>query len=959
MNFASPLWLLLLLLLPGFVLFARRSRSGLERGRSVAATIVRCLLFTALVFTLADAQRVSHSFRTSTIFLLDHSFSIPHDVQRKGFEWIQARLLDLPKDDVAGVVVFGEDAMIETPPSAKPELTGPTSIITRAATDLGAAIRLALAVMPSGYQKRLVLVSDGNENKGNAMPEVELARTQGAVIDVLPLRYEHPNEVWLEGLHVSSEVLPGEPFDLTAVVNSTREGPAKLSIYRNGAPLSLQTVQLSKGKNLFTLKQKVAAAGSFGYEAIIEMAGDQVSSNNTGHAFAHARGEARIALVGGEAADVETLAAALKAEGLQTTLFAPEDLSTGRLEPAAYDAILVANTEALRLGQAGMRTLEAAVHDAGVGFVMIGGEHAYGPGGYRGTPIEELLPVTMEQPQRRVLPNGALCLVLHTCEIAEGNYWAKQIALASLNVLGPRDYMGVLNYDYTAGDAWLFPLQLVSDKAKLKDLIQKASPGDMPSFDGTLQLAQTGLKGIQAASKHVVIISDADPSGPSKDLIASMVQDRITITTVAIGPHGSSDVEKMAAVARYSGGRFYEVTDPSKLPQIFIKEAATLQRSMIIEGSIPPVVLSGSDALKGLARDGLPLLLGYTLTTPKALSRMSLGALVPKDGGASDPGNPYDALLVEWTHGLGRTAAFTSDAKPRWARNWVGWENYRKFWSQLVRSVMRTVPRSPYSVETEIQGGKGRVRVDAVDADGKFIHTLQFQGSVTSPGGQKSALTFRQIGPGRYEGEFDATAVGVYNVQGVFEGANGEKGFLSQGLPLSYAAEYRDLKYNPALLSRIQERSGGRRLAPDTPLYVALPNAAGLRAPLWPWLLILVLALFPLDVFIRRVAVDWGELAGALAARLRRAPRPATAPELPETLRQLARARQEVRQSVELKPIEGLVDLGTPSEAPKPKGPEAAPPPPPAPKPVPPPAGGGAYLDRLLDAKKRTQKPKE
>jgi uncharacterized membrane protein len=953
-SFGSPGLLLLLLALPLLVLLARRSRAGLERGRSIAGTVLRALLFVALVLALADARRVSRSYRTATIFLLDHSYSIPQDVQRKGFEWIQARLRELPKHDVAGVVVFGEDAMIETTPSPTPELAGPTSIVARGATDLGAAIRLALAVMPSGYQKRLVLVTDGNENRGHAMPEVELARTQNAVIDVLPLRYDHPHEVWLEGLHVPADILPREPFDLTAVVNSTREGPARLTIFRNGQLLSNQEVRLEKGKNLFTVKQKVEGPGNFAYEAVVEMAGDQVPSNNRGHAFAHARGEARIALVGGEAADVEALAAALKQEGLATSLVLPEDLQAGRFETGAFDAVVVANVEALRLGAAGMRALEAAVHDAGVGFVMVGGEHSYGPGGYRGTPVEELLPVTMEQPQRRVLPNGALCLILHTCEIQEGNYWAKQIGLASLNVLGPRDFMGVLIYG--AGEQWLFEMQPVSDKAKLKGLISNAFPGDMPSFDTTMRMAHEGLSKVQAAAKHLVIISDADPSGPSRALVEGMVKDRITITTVAIAPHGSSDLEKMAAVARLSGGRFYHVEDPNKLPQIFIKEAATLQRSMIIEGSIPPVVLAGADALKGLP-DDLPLLLGYTLTTPKPLARVSLGAAVPKEAGSVDPGNAYDALLVEWNHGLGRAAAFTSDAKSRWARNWVGWEHYRKFWSQLVRSVLRTVPRTPYSVETEIVGGKGRVALDAVDADGKFIHTLQFQGSVTGPDGRKSPLGFRQVGPGRYEAEFDATAVGVYNVQGTFEGARGEKGYLSQGIPLSYAAEYRDLKYNPALLSRIHERSGGRRLGSDTPLYTALPHAAGIEQPLWPFLLVLVLVLFPLDVAVRRLAIDWAEVRDAVAAKLRRAPRPAREAELPAALQQLARAKEDARSVI--KPAEAPLDLDAPV-TPTPTTSAAPPPPQPAPPPPPKPAPGGAdYLGRLLDAKKRSRNPKE
>ena len=957
MSFGQPWFLLLLLLLPLVAGLSRWSRAGLEKGRAIAGTIVRTLLITALIFSLADAQWVSRSYRTATIFLLDHSFSIPPDIQRKAFTWISTQLGKMPgKDDMAGVIVFGDDAMIEVPPMAKPELTGPTSLVGRTATDIGAAIRLALAVFPPSYQKRIVIVSDGNENKGHAVAEAELARAQGVVIDVLALKYDYPSEVWMEGLHLPADILPKEPFDVTAVINSQQAGPARLSIFRNGELLSHQTVNLNKGKNVFTVKQRVETAGSYAYEAVVEMAGDTVSSNNSAQAFSHARGEARIAIVGGDDTDTATLAEALRKEGLQTTVFAPERLQGGRLEVADFDCVIVANVEAIRLGQAGMQALEAAVHDAGVGFIMIGGEHGYGPGGYRGSPVEELLPVTMEQPQRRVIPNGALCLILHTCEIAEGNYWAKQIGKAALNVLGPRDYMGVVLYDNNT-ENFAIPMQLVQDRAKLHSLIDNAIPWDMPSFENAYSVAHKGLVPVLAASKHVVVISDADPSGPSMATVDAMIKDRITISTVAISPHGASDVNRMQQVALRAGGRFYEVTDPSKLPQIFIKEASTIQRSMIIEGSIAPVVMGVTETLKGIAQDTIPLLNGYTITHPKPLSKMSIGALVPKD--QSGPENQFDALMVEWTYGLGRSIAFTSDAKNRWAKNWVGWENYRKFWSQAVRSVLRTVPRSPYAVQTEIEGGKGKVIVDAIDDQGKFIHTLQFQGSVTTPAGKKLALGFRQVGPGRYEAEFEASGVGIYSVTGTFEGAHGEKGYLSQGVPLSYAAEYRDLKFNPSLLNQLYERTGGRKLGTESEVYAALPRSAGISMPLWPYLLMLVLTLFPIDIFIRRVAVDWAAIARRLAPR----PKEATPAEVPVAIQQLARAKQEVRAE-QLTPVQGPVDLGDLTGTPKPESTPASSPaprtePPPVVAPPPKPADGG-YLNRLLDAKKKSQqKPKE
>jgi uncharacterized membrane protein len=942
-QFERPWFLLLLLALPGLVWLARRSRSGLERGRSIVGTALRTLLVSAVVFSLADAHWTSTSYRTCTIFLLDHSFSIPVERQREALDWINQQLGKRPKDDLAGVIVFGDQAMIELPPADNTLLQGPYSIVGRAATDVGAAVRLALAVFPRGYQKRIVLVSDGNENRGHALAEAELARSQGAVVDVYPVGYSHANEVWMEALHVPSEVLPSEPFDVTAVVNSQRDTDGILTIFRNGEPISRQPVRLQKGKNVFGVKQKVEGAGHFAYEAVVESPGDTVTMNNSSFAFSSARGDARIAVVAGEPVDAEELVKALREENLHPSVYSPADLARARFDPAGFDVIVFANVEALQVGAAPMQAVEAAVHDAGVGFLMIGGERSYGPGGYRGTPVEELLPVTMEQPQRRVIPNGALALILHTCEFPDGNYWAKQIALAALNVLGPRDLMGVLDYG-AMGEEWIFPMTLAADKAKLTRLILAAEPGDMPSFDTTMEMAHKGLQGVQAASKHLVIISDSDPSGPSVGLVDAMVKDRITISTVAIYPHSGTDIDKMAAVAARAKGRFYHVQDPKRLPQIFIKEAATLQRSMIIEGTIPPMVLGRTDALTGIAQDEIPPLRGYTLTHKKDLARVALGAPVSKADALEGGDAPPDVLLAEWIYGLGRTMAFTSDAKNRWGRDWVGWPKYKKFWAQAVRSVTRTVPRAPFGVQTEIEGGKGKVIVDAIDEQGRFVHTLQFQGSVTSPDGQKSGLAFRQVGPGRYEAEFEAGAVGVYSVTGHYQGAHGEKGYLSQGVPLSYAAEYRDLKANLSLLDQVRARTDGRRLEKDTPLYERLPHSAGIAMPLWPWLLMGVLALLPVDIFIRRVAIDWG---AAFRKLLLRKKAEAKAAPAPAAILQLQKAKEAVSLPVSNVEVDLTASRTERAAQPAPRPPSAE---------TPKEKEAGAYLDRLLEAKKKSKR---
>ena len=128
-------------------------------------------------------------------------------------------------------------------------------------------------------------------------------------------------------------------------------------------------------------------------------------------------------------------------------------------EMQSYDAIFISNLAAGDLGADRQRLLESAVRDFGVGLVCVGGDQAYAAGGYRGTPLETTLPVSMELDSKKVLPSGAVVLIMHGMEFANGNQVARDCAQGVLAALGPHDEMGVLLWD--GSERWLFPLQKV------------------------------------------------------------------------------------------------------------------------------------------------------------------------------------------------------------------------------------------------------------------------------------------------------------------------------------------------------------------------------------------------------------------------------------------------------------------------------------------------------------------
>jgi Ca-activated chloride channel family protein len=219
---------------------------------------------------------------------------------------------------------------------------------------------------------------------------------------------------------------------------------------------ALQPVDLEAGKNLFTFPQTLTSPGFYTYDVRVDAPGDTVPENNRSTSYTTVRGEPRVLVVSSDPAADRPLAEALLASKLEVRIGDLGVFPSTLPEMQSYDAIFLSNIAAGDLSVDLMRLLERAVRDFGVGLVVVGGDQAFAAGGYRGTPLEEALPVDMELSSKKVLPRGALVLVVHATEFPNGNQWARDIAFAALQALGPQDEMGIVLWD--GSDRWLFPL---------------------------------------------------------------------------------------------------------------------------------------------------------------------------------------------------------------------------------------------------------------------------------------------------------------------------------------------------------------------------------------------------------------------------------------------------------------------------------------------------------------------
>ncbi|MDB6025795.1 MAG: putative rane protein [Verrucomicrobiales bacterium] len=846
-QFSNPYYLFLL---PPAVLWviwlAWKSDVHLAIWRRWTAFFIRLIIVLSLILAVAGFQWKLSMEGVNVFFLLDRSDSVPSPQQEAAREWVNKFASQKKLVDKAGVLVFGSEASIESSVTNAVDVKKIYSVVSTERSDISSAIRLGTAAFPETGQRRLVLFSDGNENAGSAMEALLAAKPLGVSIDVVPLGVNRGNDISVQKLTVPSTVKKGQTFDVKIFAQADEAQSATVQLFRNAQQLGEQKVELVAGKNLFTFPQTLTEPGFYSYNIQLNGPGDLIPQNNRATSFTSVRGNPRILIVSAEPKQDVTLAAALQDAKLDVKVIDSTGFPGTLAEMQSYDAIFLSNISAGELGDDSMKLLESAVRDFGVGLVCIGGDQTYAAGGYRGTPLESTLPVDMELNSKKVLPSGALVIVCHATEFPNGNQWARDIAFAALDALGPQDEMGIVLWD--GNSRWLYPLEKVGDKKAMGKMIAGMNPGDMIDFGNPMKMAHEALKKSPSNLKHMVVFSDGDPSAPSKKMVEEIVGDKITISTVMIGGHVTP--ETMTWMADMGRGRFYDVRSPAQLPQIFLKEAAIILKSAIFEEPFKPQLAANSELIRGIGSGEYPQLKGYVCTTPKPRAEVPL---------VSDKGDP---VLAHWQYGLGRSVAFTSDAKAKWAADWLGWDKYRQFWSQIAQWSLRKIENADFTSEVSVDRGEGHISVEAVDTQGNYRNFLNLQTTVSSPKGDTQVVRLEQTGPGHYEARFPTKQVGAYllNLADMKDGVPRATQVL--GASVNYSPEFSATEPNLHLLRKLTETGEGKILDPETDNPFLHDRKKTFQPKdLWEWLMKLAILLFPLDVAIRRVQLDWDEMA--------------------------------------------------------------------------------------------------
>jgi uncharacterized membrane protein/Mg-chelatase subunit ChlD len=901
LDFDSPWYLSLLALLPLMWWFGRRSLAGLGRVRKWLVMALRSVVLVLIILSLAEIQWVRNNDRLTVIYLLDQSLSIPLTRREAMIQFVNESVRQHRKnDDRVGVIVFGREAVIEVPPfdesvQLSPQVESP---LDPESTNLAGALKLAEATFPHDAAKRIVVVSDGNQNLGDALDQARHVADAGTGIDVQPVHFLSRSEVLVEKVTLPPDVRKGQPFDLRVVLNNTTQpsegesgvvkGKLIVSQRTDDQPrvIAEDTIELAPGKRVYTIRQQLDQPHFYSYEARFvpdNPADDGMIENNRATTFTHVRGSGQVLLIEDVAnrGEHEFLVDKLRKENLEVTVHASDQLFSGLAELQQFDTVVLANVPREDFTDQQIVMLAQNTQSMGCGLVMLGGPNSFGAGGWNNTAIEEAMPVDFQIKSAKVVPKGALALVMHASEMADGNHWQKVIAKEAIRALGNEDYCGLL----PGTDRWLWGnmIRVGGSRQRMLALIDRMTPMDMPDFDSGLKRAHRAFSALtDAAVKHMIIISDGDPAPPSQSVLNNLKKLRITVSSVAVGAHGPAESAVMKDIALKTGGKYYEVLNPNALPRIFQREARRVARPLVYEKDVgfSPYVRFPHEILSGITGP-LPPITGFVQTTVKKNPLVEVALVSPEPAGEDNA-----TILATWTYGLGKAVAFTTDAGARWTKQWAnGWESYDKFFSQMVRWSMRPAgDQGKFTIATDVEQGQVKVFVTALDKDDDFLNFLDLGGAVIGPDMKPHDVQLEQTAPGRYVGSFPADDAGSYFVM-LSPGA-GQTPLLT-GVNVPYSPEFRDRETNEALLAnlaRLEPKDGppgvviedatgrgdAKELAKINTFRHDLPKATS-RQDVWHYALLIAGLTFFFDVFFRRVQVSLAwvpPLAGRLRDRL-------------------------------------------------------------------------------------------
>lgn len=926
----DPAWLLGLLIMIPAAIVGVRCFSAMSTPRRWSTIVIRTLLLACLLLLLAGVSLVSRTDRVAVVAVFDASGSIgrffsppagpdnaPQSLTQAATQLLRDGSANRRPGDLLGAIAFADEPRALLPlspgPIAIPDLD---ATLDRTQSDSGTnverALRLAAAMVPPDAAGRVILFSDGVFTSGDAQAAARALAARenlapGATadarsripIDVVPLNYSASQESFVESVDAPPTAPAGATVSIRVALRSSIPTAGTLSLLHEGAELDIngpspglsRTISIPAGNHIEVVSVPLPPGRVHRFTAVWQPDGpDAISSNNRAEAFTISPGRGSVLVVDGVSGaraggPGEMLPRTLQQAGIEVQTIAPDGVRADLLWLQQFDLVILQNVPAEAIARPAHATLAAGVTQLGIGLIMVGGPDSFGAGGWKGSAIEAILPVKLDLPERLVTPAAALVLVIDNSgsmnrPVLGSPRTQQQIAndgaAIAVESMDKTDLVGIItfNNDFTIERR----LERNSDPKKLAKLIRSFSADGGTNLPPALDAAHRQLKAAKADVKHIIVLSDGVSQGKESlaDMAVAIARDGIKVSAIAIGD--AADAGGMAEIAQLGGGEFYRVIDPTLLPRVLLKAVRIVRTPLIRESPFTPATLpTGSPVMDGLPSP-LPPLNGLVLTQPRPEPTIVYPLATPPSQNDNDTSAGGEPVLGYWNVGVGRVAAFTSDAH-KWATPWINSPSYARFWTQLARTIARAPTDRSQTLNADIEGGtlasganpaasgdRLTIRLDSSrDPNDRDPEPLSIPGTLFAPDGTSTDIRLSQVGPGQYEAVAPARAPGTYVVT-LLPRTGSTPAPIVAGVVKPAGVEFRRLSSDESALRRLAETTGGRVIAlSSTPAGASTPidlfsrdnlRPAEARTPLLNALLLAAVVLFLFDVATRRIAWD-------------------------------------------------------------------------------------------------------
>ena len=849
MDFQTPFFLILLVAIPVLILVQRRTHLGTTKWRKSVTFCLRGAALLCAILALASLHWTRKEQRLAVMFLIDTSESVQHSQREEAVKRINAAVAKLRPTDLFGIIGFAKETAVLTGirqkqdqplESLSTELLASLAeqAIRRDGTDILTALKRAIASLPSDAHRRIVLLSDGIHNAGGTrledyLPLLSASRVEIATIPLDPLK----DAVRVVQLQAPTQVHKGQRFEMRAIVETDGSVPkVPATLYHEGALIDTYEWTLPGGTHSLALPvPPVSEERNHRYELKLDVA-DEILENNQGYGVVKIRGRPHVLYIEEDLTEATHLKTVLQENGFDVEVKAPTEMPMDLIELQRSDGIILSNVSADVLSPEHLQSIENYVRDLGHGLVVIGGEHAYGPGGYTDTALERVLPVEMTPRERK--DAVAIVFVLDTSG-SMANYveMRQKIGLAIEGVragirnLDEEDVAGILSFNIDIHTI----SELTSDHDTLRQAVSRLRPtGGTTRMKDATQRAYEMLKADDAKRKHIVLLSDGksdDDTSAFLDLAEQIAEAQISITTIAVG---DANKELLTQFAEKGKGHAIFVESIQQLPTVLTKAVRETQRYIVQEPFQPVITMTNAAIVAGIGTP--PELHGYVATTEKDTAQVFIRS--HKD----------EPLLAGWNIGLGKAVAWTSDVKSAWSKEWIPWRNFGKFWGQVVDwTLPATDAGADFDLTVSRRHGAAEVNIDT-----RTPSQAAYAVRVAGPNGTSAPIEMQQVTLTRHNGTFQIHDSGAYIVTAQREGDGTKR---TKALILPYPSEYAEFEVNTDLLKTLAAETGSTYESTSTQIASPAGTPIEKQVSLAHALLIAAALFFVLEMIFRRYSI--------------------------------------------------------------------------------------------------------